>query len=83
MTNVRIEIEDHYEVQEIPYGKDYKWVPSHALIECDCGRAMDIDIHHTVCPGCEADHTTAVRTLPGGTSLMRLSIPEIPIIKPG
>ncbi len=23
----------HYEVQEVPYGKVYKWVPGHALVE--------------------------------------------------
>ena len=23
----------HYEVQEVPYGKVYKWVPGHASVE--------------------------------------------------
>jgi len=25
MTKVKVKIEGHYEVQVIPYGKDYKW----------------------------------------------------------
>ena len=50
MTKVKVSIEGHYEVQEIPYGKDYRWVPAHALIECDCGQTMDTDAHHATCP---------------------------------
>ena len=41
MTKVKVSIEGHYEVQEIPYGKDYRWVPAHALIECGCGQTID------------------------------------------
>jgi|SRR5215207_2453909 len=65
MTKVKVKIEGHYEVQEIRYGKDYKWVPAHALIECDCGQAMDADAHHTACPRCGADHTAVVREVVG------------------
>lgn len=56
MTKVKVRVEGHYEVEEIPYGKDYRWVPAHALVECDCGRVMDVDSHHTVCPDCGTDH---------------------------
>jgi hypothetical protein len=65
MTKVKVKIEGHYEVQEIPYRKDYAWVPAHALIECDCGQAMDADVHHTVCPGCGTDHAPVVREMAG------------------
>ena len=65
MTKVKVKIEGHYEVEEIAYGKDYKWVPAHALIECDCGRTMDTDARHTICPGCGTDHTQVVREASG------------------
>lgn len=65
MTKVKVKIEGHYEVEEIPYGTDYKWVPAHALIECDCGHTMDADVHHTTCPNCGADHTNVVREVAG------------------
>jgi ribosomal protein L32 len=66
MTKISVEIAGHYEVQKIPYGKDYKWVPAHALIECDyCGHTMDVDAHHTVCPHCGADHTAVAREVAG------------------
>jgi hypothetical protein len=65
MTKVKVSIEGHYEVHEIPYGKDYRWVPAHALIECDCGQTMDADAQHTTCPNCSADHTDVVREVAG------------------
>ena len=65
MTKVKVSIEGHYEVHEIPYGKDYRWVPAHALIECDCGKTMDADAQRTTCPNCSADHTDVVREVAG------------------
>ncbi|HZC19710.1 MAG TPA: hypothetical protein VE225_08345 [Rubrobacteraceae bacterium] len=65
MTKVRVEIAGHYEVEEIPYGKDYKWGPAHTLIECDCGYTMDVEAHRTVCPGRGADHAAMVREVAG------------------
>lgn len=62
---VKVKIEGHYEVEEIPYGKDYKWVPAHALIECDCGRVMDADSHHTVCSNCGTDHAAVIEEISG------------------
>lgn len=28
---------EHYEVQEVPYGKVYGWRPERIVFECDCG----------------------------------------------
>ena len=65
MSKVKVRVEGHYEVEDLPYGKDYVWVPAHALIECDCGQVMDADAHHTVCPGCGTDHTGVLREVAG------------------
>lgn len=65
MSKVRVRIEGHYEVQEVAYGKDYVWQPGHALIECDCGQALDANEHHAACPNCGADHTAVVREVVG------------------
>lgn len=32
--------QEHYEVQEVPYGKVYSWRPEHILFECDCGETL-------------------------------------------
>ena len=63
MTKIKVRVEGHYEVEELPYGRDYRWVPAHALIECDCGRALDVHAGHTACPACGKDHAEVVRHL--------------------
>ncbi|HZY64995.1 MAG TPA: hypothetical protein VFE21_03855 [Rubrobacteraceae bacterium] len=65
MSKVKVRVEGHYEVREVPYGKDYVWQPGHALIGCDCGHMMDADEHHTICPNCGADYTAVVREVVG------------------
>src|SRR3954447_7132580 len=65
MTRIRVEISGHYEVQELPYGKAYKWVSAHALIECGCGQTIDVNACHTACPACGADHTALTREIAG------------------
>lgn len=65
MSKMRVSIEGHYELQELAYGKDYVWQPSHALLECDCGRMMDADQHHTTCPNCGSDHADLMREVVG------------------
>lgn len=32
--------QEHYEVQEVPYGKVYSWRPEHVLFECDCEETL-------------------------------------------
>jgi hypothetical protein len=65
MSRVRISVEGHYEMQEVPYGRDYVWKPAHAVIECGCGQVMDANVHHTACPKCGADHAAVVREVVG------------------
>ena len=64
VTKVKASVQGHYEVEEIPYGRDYKWVPAHALVECDCGRTTDVDGAHAVCSGCGSDLAGAVGEIP-------------------
>lgn len=58
-------VEGHYNVREVPYGKDYVWEPAHAVIECDCGRVMDVDARHTACPNCGTDYSGLLREVQG------------------
>ena len=30
-------LEEHYELQERPFGRSYKWCPESVMIECECG----------------------------------------------
>ena len=65
MSKIKVRIEGHYEVTELPYGRDYVWVPAHALIECDCGQVIDASAEHTTCPNCGADHAEVIREVAG------------------
>ncbi|HET7479910.1 MAG TPA: hypothetical protein VFJ72_10405 [Rubrobacteraceae bacterium] len=47
---------EHYEVQEVPYGKVYSWRPERILFECDCGETLAWMVPVTVCR-CGAKHT--------------------------
>ena len=51
--------EEHYEVHEIPYGRDYNWCPESVVVECDCGERLTLTASETICK-CGADHTTLV-----------------------
>jgi hypothetical protein len=32
--------EGHYEVQDVKFGKVYKWHPDSTIIECGCGKRL-------------------------------------------
>lgn len=40
---------EHYDVQEVPYGKVYRWHPERIIIECDCGERLIWTAPVTVC----------------------------------
>jgi hypothetical protein len=73
MTTTKERVEGHYEVQEVPYGKVYKWTPGHAVVECECGQLMLVDAATTAatCPTCGAEHdASAVEGLEGNKPLV-------------
>ena len=66
MTQIRERIEGHYEVEEVPYGRVYKWTVGHAVVTCEnCGQLMIVDTAATACPGCGTDYTEGARGLEG------------------
>jgi hypothetical protein len=77
VSTVKVGIEGHYDVREMPCGKDYLWQPAHALIECDCGQVMDADEHHTTCSNCGVDNTQRSRARGGGQTPERGSPPPL------
>lgn len=52
----------HYEVQELDFGRVYRWCPERVDIECECGERSDVTIASTAaCPRCGANHATTIR----------------------
>jgi hypothetical protein len=49
-----------YEVQDVEFGKVYRWCPGCVIIECDCGERLTLTSSITTCR-CGADHAAFVR----------------------
>jgi hypothetical protein len=49
-----------YEVQDVEFGKVYKWRPKHVLVECRCGQRLSLTASRTSCLECGTDHELAV-----------------------
>jgi len=60
MVRVIERIGERYEVQEVEFGRVYKWCPECVVIECDCGEMTILTPSMAMCR-CGADHTALVR----------------------
>jgi hypothetical protein len=60
-------IAEHYDVQEVEFGRVYRWCPERVVAECDCGervslkRADLIGSKVTACDECGADLAAGIR----------------------
>jgi hypothetical protein len=49
-----------YEVQDVEFGKVYRWSPERVMVECDCGERLTLTASRAAC-GCGADYAAFVR----------------------
>ncbi len=62
MTSKVIEhVQPRYEVQDVAFGKVYKWHPEHIVAECQCGQRLSLTASTTSCTECGTDHVLAVK----------------------
>jgi hypothetical protein len=54
-------IEGCYEVQDVEFGKVYKWHPESILIKCGCGENLTLTSSQTTCVWCGADYASIIR----------------------
>ena len=56
MTQIIESLEAHYEIHEVPFGRDYEWHPAYTILECDCGEQPTLTDRSTIttCCGCDA-----------------------------
>ena len=56
---------EHYETQEVPFGKSYKWCPEGAVVMCACGKRATFkmsDLAGSVdACACGADETAGIK----------------------
>ena len=50
-----------YDVEEVEYGKVYRWQPETVVVECGCGEEASLTSSETDCEECGAEHTRLVR----------------------
>ena len=48
----------HYEVQEVDFGRVYRWCPEHADAKCECGERLNVSA--TACPRCGAIRAASI-----------------------
>ncbi|MBV9453566.1 MAG: hypothetical protein JOZ19_05520 [Rubrobacter sp.] len=53
--------EGHYEVQEVGFGKVYRWCPKRIIVECDCGEKLTLTGPVTICRWCGVDHAAVLQ----------------------
>ncbi len=49
-----------YDVQEVEFGRVYRWCPECVVIECDCGEMTILTPSEATCR-CGADHIALIR----------------------
>lgn len=61
-------IKEHYDVEEVKYGKIYKWCPECIVVECECTRRWTLTrselLSGSLLPStceCGKDHMSAIR----------------------
>jgi hypothetical protein len=53
-------LKGHYEAQELPFGRVYKWCPGGLVLECGCGEELILTSSKATCDRCGTDHITTV-----------------------
>jgi hypothetical protein len=48
-------------VQDVEFGKVYKWRPERIVLECECGKRLSLSVSRTSCIECGRDHELAVK----------------------
>jgi len=57
--------EGRYEVQEVDFGRVYRWCPERVDIECGCGERLNFTaVSAATCPRCGTNHTATVGAAP-------------------
>ena len=50
---------EHYEIQDMEFGRGYRWCPEHVVIEYDCGKRLTLAPSMTTCE-CGAHDTVGI-----------------------
>jgi hypothetical protein len=54
-------VQARYEVQDVEFGKVYKWRPERIVVECQCRQKLSLTASASSCEECGTDHVLAVK----------------------
>jgi hypothetical protein len=60
-TKVIERFDAHYEGQDVPMGKVYRWCPERVLVECGCGETPTLAASATICGKCGEDYALLIQ----------------------
>ena len=65
MTKTTMRVVGHYEVDETPFGRSYKWHPSYVNLQCYCGAELTLSgaSGTPACSRCGADHSGVINEI--------------------
>src|SRR5215211_4821945 len=55
----------HYEAQDVPRARVYRWCPATVLLECECGERPTLTSSTTTCFSCGVDHKDVIAEVVG------------------
>ena len=56
MAKVIEHVQARYEVQDVEFGKVYKWRPESVVLECECGEEASLTASKNACARCGTDY---------------------------
>jgi hypothetical protein len=54
-------VQAHYKVEDVEFGKVYKWSPECVVAECNCGKRLYLTASTSSCDECGTDHVAAIQ----------------------
>ena len=65
MTKTTVRVVGHYEVDETPFGRSYKWHPAYVNLQCNCGEELTLSGASSTptCSRCGTDHSGVINEI--------------------
>ena len=65
MTKTTVCVVGHYEVDETPFARSYKWHPAYVNLQCNCGAELTLSGASSMptCSRCGTDHSGVINVI--------------------
>jgi hypothetical protein len=65
ITKTTVRVIGHYEVEETPFGRSYKWQQAYVTLKCNCGAELTLSGASStpLCSRCGTDHSGVINEI--------------------